>query len=417
MADVEVVINEQYLNDIANEIRRKNGLVRTYKPSEMPAAIRAIGASVPASDGFTVTVIQTAHQTIKVKQFLGGEQQYDESFTVSEPFWKIQATIEAEAGYEAGSLNYSDEVTVDRDIIIQATPAQKITQVPEQYNVRYIAGMGTWGQTRWTMDDEMTNYNLPSVNANNKPQGRVVYHIYDAYGDKWGQSTWRRYGLFGGYGGAEPTPINATDITFSGLHLNGCTYLQSIIFDGSVLGKWLEYIDISSFNMHDVEQIDTLFPSSLQDLRSIGNIAYWDTTNLRQVGIIRYSSKYVNSLDLSHWNTSQLRVVNSLFPGGLILDISKWDTSLIRTFGIDSSIKYIIMDDEEIKFDGQKYNNDTDGGFKFGRVTGRKFLVPESMVDSYKQHPNWSHIADQIEPITNYTINRGNGEITVTPNW
>lgn len=420
MPDQEVLINDSNLNAIANAIRRKNGLVRTYKPREMAPAIRAINADAPDSREYTVTVIQTPHQTIKVRQVLGGEKQYDQSFTVSEPYWKIQATIEADAGYVAGGLNYPDEVTVDRDITIKATPATEIEVPPDIYITLYIAGYGTWQQTRHTSDEQMTNYNQnipPEVsNLANKPQGKVVYHFIDAYGRKWGQSTAYRDCLFGGYGGAEPTTVNATDITFEDLHLNGCTDLNSIV-RGSRLGVWLENIDISSFNISDVERIGELFPNSLRDLRTIGNISYWDTSSLRELGVILYPSKYIDSLDLSGWTTPELRSVGKIFPNGRILDISNWDTSKISSFNLGIRPRtevgvlypaYLIMDKEEVKFSGN---------YIFGNIANCKYLVPESMVDAYKQHPNWASRASQIESITNYTINRGDGQIEVVPNW
>jgi len=221
--------------------------------------------------------------------------------------------------------------------------------------------------------------------------------------------------LFGGYGGAEPTTVNATDITFEDLHLNGCTDLNSIV-RGSRLGVWLENIDISSFNISDVERIGELFPNSLQDLRSIGNIAYWDTSSLRELGVILYPSKYIDSLDLSGWTTPELRSVGQVFPNGRILDISNWDTSKISSFNLGIRPRtevgvlypaYLIMDKEEVKFSGN---------YIFNNIANCKYLVPPTVLDDYKQHPNWQSRASQIDDITKYTINRGGGQIFITPN-
>jgi hypothetical protein len=57
----EVIIDDSSLNDIANSIRMKNGLVRTYKPSEMPPAIRALRDNIPSTHGFTIRIEQSPH--------------------------------------------------------------------------------------------------------------------------------------------------------------------------------------------------------------------------------------------------------------------------------------------------------------------------------------------------------------------
>jgi hypothetical protein len=52
----EVLIDDLNLNKIANSIRRKNGLVRTYKPREMAPAIRAFRNFIPSTHEFVVTI-------------------------------------------------------------------------------------------------------------------------------------------------------------------------------------------------------------------------------------------------------------------------------------------------------------------------------------------------------------------------
>jgi surface protein len=94
---------------------------------------------------------------------------------------------------------------------------------------------------------------------------------------------------------------------------------------------------------------------------------------------------------LSGWKTPNLTSATNIFFGGnaRILDISNWDTSKITSFsaGIHSVTKvgvlypaYLIMDKEEVKFSGN---------YIFGNIANCKYLVPEDMVDAYKQHPNW----------------------------
>ena len=48
------------------------------------------------------------------------------SFTVSEPMFYIEVTIVPEQGYTAGTLNHSGIIRLDRDMIIEATPATEV---------------------------------------------------------------------------------------------------------------------------------------------------------------------------------------------------------------------------------------------------------------------------------------------------
>jgi hypothetical protein len=66
----EVLIDDLNLNKIAHSIRRKNGLVRTYKPREMAPAILAFRNFVPSPHEYNVIVNQTPHQRIIVKRVL-----------------------------------------------------------------------------------------------------------------------------------------------------------------------------------------------------------------------------------------------------------------------------------------------------------------------------------------------------------
>lgn len=414
MPDQEVLINDSNLNAIANAIRRKNGLVRTYKPREMAPAIMAINADAPDSREYTVTVIQTPHQTIKVRQVLGGEKQYDQSFTVSEPYWKIQATIEADAGYVAGGLNYPNEVTVDRDITIKATPATEIEVPPDFYKELYWYendGYGSWGGyfSKLSETENGDQYTTPN-NVDLRPENRVTYCIYCSRE----QVPYDMHRLFNDYNywGPVQGDRKVTDIIIDFGNKQG---LQ--IIGGCISGStWLEYVQLNNWNMYQVESIEGLI-GNCPVLKSIGDISNWDTTNLKLVNNMVVASEYLDSLDLSNWTTPSLQTATNIFSGGRILDISNWDTTNISNFsaGISAKTKvgvlypaYLIMDKEEVKFSGN---------YIFGNIANCKYLVPEDMVDAYKQHPNWQSRASQIESITNYTINRGDGQIEVVPNW
>ena len=418
MPDQEVLINDSNLNAIANAIRRKNGLVRTYKPREMAPAIRSINADAPDSREYTVTVIQTPHQHITVRQILGGEKQYDQSFTVSEPYWKIQATIEADAGYVAGGLNYPNEVTVDRDITIKATPATEIEVPPDEFKQVYLVGQSNYNQglqhcyiseTPISPYNEYTTPLYPTFCPDRRYSILVTCPLE--------QIPWDLYRLFNVF---SPTYSNAivgnrlaTDIVINFENKRGLQKLRTVI--GGY--EWVENIDLTGWDTSQVVEISNLLSGYFPRLKSFIGVSYWDTQCLKSIDVVAQASEYMDSLDLSNWTTPILTSATNIFSGGRILDISNWDTTNISSFsaGISAKTKvgvlypaYLIMDKEEVKFSGN---------YIFGNIANCKYLVPEDMVDAYKQHPNWASRASQIESITNYTINRANGQITVVPNW
>ena len=124
----KVIINQQSLNDIADAIRYLNGKTSVkYKPKEMAAAIEALIQGSNNSHTYRVTINQSPHQTIYVRKYLPDYRftHYD-GFTCSEPFYYIDVSIQADEGYKAGTLNYSGTMILDRDYIIEATPATEV---------------------------------------------------------------------------------------------------------------------------------------------------------------------------------------------------------------------------------------------------------------------------------------------------
>ena len=114
------------------------------------------------------------------------------------------------------------------------------------------------------------------------------------------------------------------------------------------------------------------------------------------------------------WYTPNLTNVTEAFNGCSYLrvaDISGIDTTNISSanyfLGTSASLKYIIMDSNDIKFSGNVSMPNPNNTCKY--------LVKASMVDAYKAHANWSSRASRIESIDNYNIVRVNGQITVTP--
>lgn len=126
---MKVIINDQHLTNIANAIRELNGREISYKAREMSQAIDELPELVTGQHAYRVTINQTPHQTITVQKYLDDTSTYHVgSFNVGEQFYKINISITPDEGYEAGTLNHSGTMVLDRDLIVEATPATLIEQ-------------------------------------------------------------------------------------------------------------------------------------------------------------------------------------------------------------------------------------------------------------------------------------------------
>lgn len=397
MADQEVIINDSSLNEIANAIRRKNGLVRTYKPREMAPAIRSFKYALPTSHEYRVTVNQSAHQTITVRRYLNNDwKDYTKSFTVSEPYFILDIQIESDAGWTAGTLNQQSTLNLSKDIVISASPAIYEGDEPP-WETYYV----TYNYNNWV--------NIPEVltTPNNEEGGDAVSvdpryinakkvrvfpaHVMnqDLATSKGGCSAFKR----------------VEELDVSGLNVSGRADLVGFVSHCDNLRK----VDISHLDTKDATSFVELLYASSQ-LRSFGDISHWNTSNLLNCSSMFCGLQYIQSLDLSGWTTPLLLTCSNMFDGMSwcrVIDISNWSTSQIENlFTLPSYLEYLIMDKEEIKFPNKIFSNNS-------RTT---YLVPDNMVNLYKEHPNWQSRANQIKGISNYTISRANGQVWVRPN-
>lgn len=124
---MKVIVQSQRLSDIANAIRYVNGATRTYKAREMAGAISQIPQVLRNNHSFRVTINQSPHQTIKVRRYLPDmEQTHTTGFNLTEQFYRLDAWVEPDDGYVAGTLNIQTPFLLDRDVVVEATPATEV---------------------------------------------------------------------------------------------------------------------------------------------------------------------------------------------------------------------------------------------------------------------------------------------------
>lgn len=161
--------------------------------------------------------------------------------------------------------------------------------------------------------------------------------------------------MFGGLG-------SLRIINFNKFEVNEKTIKMSNMFSGCFK---LASLDISDWNTSNVKDMSYTFEgcSSLISL----DISGWDTSNVTFMGYIFSGCSCLTSLDLSDWDISNMKNLPSIFSGcsGLTnLDVSSWDTSNITNMvgifsgcsGLDS-LDVSDWDTSNVKFMGSAFQD------------------------------------------------------------
>lgn len=136
--------------------------------------------------------------------------------------------------------------------------------------------------------------------------------------------------------------------------------------------------------------------------------------------------KKLTSLDLSTWNTKNVRYFSSSSTDGMfrgctalkVLDISNFDSTtnvgysyyyIWGTFYNTPAMEYLILGSPTYKFKTQ--HNHECGNLN----TTCKILVPGNLLNTYRNVDRWNERPTQFYPIENYTITRSRGQVSVTP--
>ena len=352
---------------------------------------------------YSVIITQSEHQTISVVASKGGvTRAYTDSFSIEESGWNLTILCEATSGYLAGNLVINGiertdgqvSVALNKDYTISATEA-------EQGSIVYINGTtkSYWGEKYYAF---YSNENCTSEVNRNYLIGKIV--IID-------KSNGLPNSAEGLVGAESTTPRcqNATTIDVSNIDVSK---KQSFLWALSCLYQTRKIIGLDKWNPISATSFQNLCRSN-GNLTDIGDISKWKTPALLTMqGAFMQSA--ITCIDMHDWYTPNLTNVTEAFNGCSYLrvaDISGIDTTNISSanyfLGTSASLKYIIMDSNDIKFSGNVSMPNPNNTCKY--------LVKASMVDAYKAHANWSSRASRIESIDNYNIVRVNGQITVTP--
>ncbi len=357
---------------------------------------------------FTVTIQQTEFQTITVRAFRGVvDETYTSGFTKEETGWYIEAWVRAVSGYSPGRLfingQYYEEGTVlalNKDYLVMATATEVGAEIWADGSISYF--MFGWEPSHWNF---FSDYACTQGVERSSLMGRIVVHDVsspDARGRFRGQC------LFG-----------ASNDTTSGGHLKYATEIIQNIHTGNMttLNEAFAYcqslvdVDVTDWDVGNCSDMSSMF-AGCTVLKELGDISHWNTVSLTAANSMFEECDALISLDLSGWTTTALTNVGNMFfrsDSLQAVDISGWDTTNItnagQMFNVCPALRYIIMDANEIKFSGNVIFENPHGNVKY--------LVPASMVDAYKAHANWSGRASQIDSISNYTIIRANGHVSV----
>lgn len=191
----KVLITESTLEDIADAIRAKANTNRTYKPSEMAAAINNLEDEEhqPAH----INIAQTNNQTITVNAnlFSASEVQTEHTtnFTVNVPnSVQLNASVTPDTGYTAGELNITNTtLNWGNTANFSATAATRLGPPTVTYtvlstqpvsigdvNVKYIF-TGPSADAIYNLTDSRT-ISVPTLNNNETYEQIITYYVTEA---------------------------------------------------------------------------------------------------------------------------------------------------------------------------------------------------------------------------------------------
>ena len=121
---------------------------------------------------------------------------------------------------------------------------------------------------------------------------------------------------------------------------------MSYMFNGCY---YLTSLDLSHFNTSNVTKMNGMF-KDCDDLTSL-DLSGWDVSNVTRMYGMFYDCEELTSLDLSHFDTSKVTDMSSMFAlsSFTTLDLSGWDVSSVTWSNMDdmfdrcSSLKTIRM--------------------------------------------------------------------------
>lgn len=355
---------------------------------------------------YSVMFGQMANELITVTATRGVvSETHTSSFTKQQTGWTIRVNVDGSAsGYVAGRLYVNgvrakngDTFPLNKDYLVTVTAAEVGSvmyangQRGNQYSSNYV-----W---YFYSDSDFTTHV-----SKNDLVGKLELRYTDALLD--GRYNGRY--MFG----AVATHVNECCKNVVVIEQNVDTSHMTTLEDAFASCFVLTEVDLSNWDVSNVTTVYGLF-FECYALLDVGDISNWNTVSLQDASGMFSGCSVLESIDLSHWSTHYLTDIHEMFSHCESLhtiDISKWDTSNITSvnaiFNECSALRYVIMDDDEVKFSGNVVLPNANANVKY--------LVPASMVNTYKAHANWSSRASQIDSISNYTIIRSNGHVTVT---
>lgn len=142
--------------------------------------------------------------------------------------------------------------------------------------------------------------------------------------------------------------------------------------------KYIQHLDLSNWNMSNVTTIESMF-NGCRSLKSV-NLSNWDVSNIEDMGQLFFNCTSLEYIDLSYWNTKSLEYANDMFNGCQAIkeiDLSNFDTSNI----ID--IRNIIANCESLEIlnlSGWNINSSVSNNIIMGTNKIKQLIITQSLL-------------------------------------
>ena len=134
--------------------------------------------------------------------------------------------------------------------------------------------------------------------------------------------------------GTKDTPIDFNDVDVSNIDSFRNKRTSIFTFKGIFQRTKFEYIDISNWDVSNVEDMDYMFFYCI-NLKSVGDLSNWDVSNVKCMNYMFYDCPQLTSVgDLSKWDVSNVTGMSFMFSGCNKLksvgDLSNWNFTKLK---------------------------------------------------------------------------------------
>lgn len=376
----KVLIDDRYLTDIADSIRKKRGTHDLITTDSMAAEILDAEIASNPDEKWERPIDWPDYSTIDITSFEGMYFTYDTSQADHYDEW-IGIYCACSGGYkvERGQI-------VNGVFQVQATTTKSSGAVFEEWIESTVTGYVVYRVTATTAGQPITSIGLRDMSATLRTDGRTSRtYIYQPLVERYGRlPNLINFSNWGNFFVQSDTILDLKKLTSLGSVWANCYNIENI----DITGYDSEVTSLSQTfyccrRLRYLNESDKFVTSKCTTMYYAFNECYmlkfldcsdWDTSNVTRMDNLFTSCWTLQKADVSQWNVSKVTIMTNIFNGCYLLktiDVSRWVVTLPTSFG---ALFNACTSVEELDLSGFDSTNVTSFSSMFSSCTNLKSL-------------------------------------------